>query len=328
MATAGGPLPSLHVQTPLVAAPDHVAQSLGVSKVLYKLDNLQPSGSFKIRGIGYMLAKAAAAAAATVSTSEAAASQTERLEAVSSSGGNAGLATAWVARTLGLACRVFTPSTTPDKTIQRLQAFGASVVVVGKVWDEAHAAANAHCKEREAAGMPTVLVHPFDHPDLWTGHSSVVHETIEQAKALMGPNERLDAFVCSVGGGGLLCVETEGAASFAAAVKSNKPVSIGAITSIAKSLGALTVTEATLSLRHQYGEDRVVSAIVSDADAVMAPACGAAIAAVLQGSAADAIRAAGSLKLSRESSVVVVEVCGGSNVSVKAFDQWRKDFGL
>lgn len=118
------------------------------------------------------------------------------------------------------------------------------------------------------------------------------------------------AIVLSVGGGGLLCgvqrglerhgwqdvriiaVETEGAASFAAAQKAGKPVRLEAITSIATSLGALAVTHGTLTTK-----DSVVteSMVVSDKEAVRAmrkfadeervlvePACGAALAGVYE----------------------------------------------
>jgi L-serine/L-threonine ammonia-lyase len=88
-----------------------------------------------------------------------------------------------------------------------------------------------------------VHVHPFDHPDIWQGHSSIVAELNHQLHGA-----KPDAIILSVGGGGLLngvveglqavgwgdvpvvAVETEGADSFAAACKAGKLVTLPAIT--------------------------------------------------------------------------------------------------
>lgn len=143
----------------------------------------------------------------------------------------------------------------------------------------------------------------IDDPLIWEGNASLVDE-------LVAEGIKPGAIVLSVGGGGLLCgvqrglerhgwqdvriiaVETEGAASFAAAQKAGKPVRLEAITSIATSLGALAVTHGTLTTK-----DSVVteSMVVSDKEAVRAmrkfadeervlvePACGAALAGVYE----------------------------------------------
>src|SRR6185437_12144230 len=93
---------------------------------------------------------------------------------------------------------------------------------------------------------------PFDHPLLWEGHASLVDEMLEAGPAP-------DAVVVAVGGGGLLCgvaeglarhglnmvpivaVETQGAASFAAAMDAGRPVALDRIDTIASSLGARQV---------------------------------------------------------------------------------------
>ncbi|KAI9325033.1 L-serine dehydratase/L-threonine deaminase-like protein [Zopfochytrium polystomum] len=356
-ATAAAAAPKqLHVCTPLVPAPDAVAKALGVSKVLYKLDNLQPSGSFKIRGIGRMLTNALAAATTRSST----VGPRPTPEAVSSSGGNAGLATAHVAQSLGIPCRVFTPSSTPASTVARLRSFGATVVVSGAIWDEANAEALAYCEAQRLAGFPTVMVHPFDHPDLWAGHASLSTEIFDQAQTLLGPNERVDAIVCAVGGGGMLtgileglrdmphqpavvAVETNGAASFSAAIKAGQPTNIPSITSIAKSLGMSKVADAVMAARAAYGAGKVVDITVNDREAVKAvisfldqerylvePACGAALAAVYEpGLIAERLRElGGEVELTRDASVVVVVVCGGSNVTFDAITKWKNEFDL
>ena len=112
---------SLHIRTPLI-------ESLSLSKkwgrrVLLKLENLQPTGSFKIRGIGLLC-------------------QTGKSDGVehfvSSSGGNAGYAAAYAAKQLGATITVFVPTTTPPDLRQRIELQGAEVKVAGDVWDETH----------------------------------------------------------------------------------------------------------------------------------------------------------------------------------------------
>ena len=129
----------------------------------------------------------------------------------------------------------------------------------------------------------------------------------------------------------VLAVETDGAASFNAAVKANKIVTIPAITSIAKSLGAKTVSEGTLRLRKLYGIDKVRSLLVTDKMAVDAvdkfykdfnylvePACGASLACVYSPTVLKSI-----IPELVPTSTVCVEVCGGFQVSLALLEQWK-----
>jgi len=119
---------------------------------------------------------------------------------------------------------------------QYIETKGAFVEVYGSVWDEANEYALLLSKEVNSAYIP-----PFDHPTLWNGHATIIDETVRQC-------QKPDLIVLSVGGGGLLCgvveglrrnnwgdvpvvaVETEGAASFAAAVNAGRLVSLDRIT--------------------------------------------------------------------------------------------------
>ncbi len=270
----------MHVVTPLVRSTP-LSAALG-AEVWLKLEALQPSGSFKLRGVGLACARARERGARAV---------------VSSSGGNAGLAAAVAGRALGVPVTVVVPATTAPRMRGLLAAEGAAVRVEGAVWDEAHAAAVAL-----AAQTGAFLVHPFEGEDLWEGHATLVAEAAAQ-----GP--RPDAVVCAVGGGGLLggvlrglaaagwaevpvvAAETEGAASFAAAWAAGEVVTLPAITSVATSLGARRVSEAVFAAARRRD---VRPAVVSDAEALDAcagfadahrllvePACGAALAPIL-----------------------------------------------
>ena len=205
-----------HISTPYKYS--HSLSKLSGFDVYLKLDNVQPSGSFKIRGMGYLCQKRAL-------------SGCKRF--VCSSGGNAGMAAAYAARKLNIPISLYVPITTADFTIQRLREEGADVTVIGSAWDEANDNAVEFAKQ-----PGNVYIPPFDDPDIWVGHSSIIKEM----------NDKPDAIICSVGGGGLFCgivqgleekgwydvtvvvVETAGADSLSQAIKANKLVTLPAIT--------------------------------------------------------------------------------------------------
>lgn len=316
-------LKPMHVWTPLLHSVS--LSALAGRDILLKMEANQPSGSFKIRGVGNLCSKAAANGA---------------VHFVCSSGGNAGAAVAHAGQRLGIKTTIVVPSTTPTFMVARLQGSGADVQVHGDVWDRADAYARQLVDE-----MPdgtAVYVSPFDHPDLWKGHSSIVHELLEDLDG-----NKPQAIVVSVGGGGLflgvaegcravgwddvpiIAAETEGADSFAAMLRAgNRAVSLPAITSIAKSLGALAVSKKC----EEWAKDGrpIHSSVVSDREAVQAcaalathqrvlvePACGAAVAAAVRDSAS---RFNGS-------GPIVVVVCGGNIASPQLLAQWMQMTG-
>lgn len=220
---------------------------------------------------------------------------------------------------------------------EKIRRTGAKVNVGGANWNEADAA----CKDALAADPFARYIPPFDDPLLWQGHSSIVEELKEQLQGV-----EPDLILLSVGGGGLLCgvqqgilnvgwtntkilaIETEGAASFAAAKLAGKVVSLEKIATIASTLGALAVTPATLSSCVPTS-----SLVVTDRQAVQGlllvaeelrqmvePACGAAVAVLAD---EQLMRA----NLNSACTVVVI-VCGGSAVSVELMAKWKSDFDL
>ncbi|KAI9216378.1 tryptophan synthase beta subunit-like PLP-dependent enzyme [Blastocladiella britannica] len=335
--------------TPLIAA--HVgplASLLGGDgpSVLLKLDNLQPSGSFKDRGILHLC------------STHAAKHHPRPVALVSSSGGNAGLAVAHAALVLGGTATVFVPTSTADFMRAKLTAAGADVRVAGSVWAEANAAAMAHMEHikqlpaHDDSPVP-VFVHPFDDPLLWDGHSSVVAEVAAQLpETVLAPA----AIVCAVGGGGLfsgvcagiraqiaaadaagnseraaawrrtrvVAAETCGADCLAQSVAAGTMVTLPAITSIAKSLGASAPCARAFTEAHE-GTIPVSTCVVTDQEAaraavdfadhyryVVEPACGAALAAT--------IALVPTLGLA-STDVAVTIVCGGSLVQLATLVQ-------
>jgi L-serine/L-threonine ammonia-lyase len=302
---------NLHINTPLI-------ESLSIGKKLranvwLKLDALQPCGSFKARGIGYACQKHVENGAKAL---------------LSSSGGNAGLAVAYSGRRLNIPVTVVVPETTKKRAIDLIEAEGASVIVTGVDWTEAH----AHATELSKYGA--MYIHPFDDPNIWEGHASVIDEILN---AGLTP----DVVVLSVGGGGLLCgaveglkrnnckdvpilaVETKGADSFSTACLAKKYIGIDNITSIATSLGAKKVAKRAFQLPSEH---QIINHIVTDKEAVngcyrllgehrimVEPACGASLAAVDNG--------CGFLY---DKQNIVVIVCGGVGVTMSQLEEWRQ----
>lgn len=308
--------PSLHIQTPVFRDAE-VDAALGKS-VWLKMECLQPTGSFKIRGVGLLCQELRSAGCTRF---------------VSSSGGNAGYAVAYAGRELSLPVLVVVPSTTPESTRRQLELMGAEVRVVGDVWDEADVAARELALEDGAAYIP-----PFDHPTLWRGHSTMIDEVSES-------HGRPDLVVVTVGGGGLLCgvlegmhrsgwsdvpvlaVETKGAESLHAAMLAGEPVVLPEITSIATCLAARRVADAAFEWT---GKHPVESVVVSDESAVrgclefanrhrilVEPACGAGLSLIYE--------AAECLSDARR---ILVVVCGGIGVSFDQLHAWATQMEL
>lgn len=173
------PQETLWVETPLIYS-SHISDLLGCSAYL-KLENLQPSQSFKYRGISLLVQRCKAKYGPSV-------------HILAASSGNAGLATAVAARRLGIRCTIYLPFATRQATQIRLRQQGADVVAVGQIY------ADSAMAMREAAKVDpnAVIVPSYEHPVLWEGHSSMVKEMENQL------GERPDAILCSVGGGGLI----------------------------------------------------------------------------------------------------------------------------
>lgn len=316
----------LHVRTP-------VRDSMALSKVAgtsvyIKMESAQPSGSFKIRGIGHLCQTRA-----------------ERgcKHFVCSSAGNAGMAAAYAARRLGIPATIVVPKTTPALTIERLRNEGATVKVVGETLEEAQELATSLAKNNP----DWVFISPFDDLLIWEGHTSIVKELKETLSAKPG------AIALSVGGAGLLCgvaqglkevgwgdvpiiaMETKGAHSFHTATSAGKLIPLDQMTSVAKALCVKTVTAQALKL---FQEHPIFSEVVSDQEAVAAiekfvddekvlvePACGAALAAVYS-HVVQKLQGEGKLRTPLPSLVLIV--CGGSNISLAQLQDLKKQLGM
>lgn len=172
--------------------------------VLLKLENLQRTGAFKLRGALHKLLRLAPSLRSR--------------GVVTASAGNHGLGVAHAARLLGVGACVVLPESVPLAKLTAIQRAGADVVISGADYDEAHAVALGLAKERGAT-----YVHAFDDADVIAGQGTVALEMLED-------DPELDTVVVPVGGGGLLAgcglvtrgrgvrlvgVQVEGAPAFA-----------------------------------------------------------------------------------------------------------------
>ena len=156
------------LRTPLVRFDD---------RIWLKLENLQPTNAYKIRGATNAVARLP---------------DEERAKGVwTISAGNAGQGVAYAARAFGVPCSVVAIETAPQTKLDRMRALGAKIVPVS--YTEAWKAAEAHAFE----GMDGTFVHPFDNQDFITGHGTMGLEIVEDL-----PDVR--TVICAIGGGGLI----------------------------------------------------------------------------------------------------------------------------
>jgi threonine dehydratase len=148
------------------------------AEIYLKLENLQPIGSFKIRGATNAIARLSP----------------EQLErgVVTASAGNMAQGVAWCARKLGIPCTVIAPATAPRTKIEAIERLGGRVIpVTFEEWWQAF-------EQRSYAGVEGTFIHAFDDPQVMAGNGTIALEILED---LPDP----DAVVIPWGGGGLTC---------------------------------------------------------------------------------------------------------------------------
>jgi threonine dehydratase len=158
-------------------------------RIWLKLENLQPTNAYKIRGASNAVAKL---------------SDEDRAKGVwTISAGNAGQGVAHAARQHGVPCTVVAIETAPQTKLDRMRALGATIVPVS--YDRAWVAAETH----EFPGLDATFVHPFDNHDFIAGHGTMGLEILKDC-----PDVR--TVICAIGGGGLIT-------GVGSAVKAKKP---------------------------------------------------------------------------------------------------------
>ena len=226
------------------------------TNVFVKYELFQKTGSFKVRGAFNKL----------LSLSE----EERRRGVVAISGGNHAQAVAYASNVLDVDAVVLMPQTTPKNYLEATRNYGATVDLQPTIQD-----AFKKIKDYESQGR--IFIHPFDDPLVMAGQGTLGLEIMED---LPGATD----IIISIGGGGfeggvstavkavnpevrIWGVETIGADAMSQALKAGHPVELSAITSIAKTLGAPSVSDRTLALAQEHLEEVIV---VADDEAVQA----------------------------------------------------------
>jgi threonine dehydratase len=193
-------------------------------QVLLKCENLQRTGSFKIRGAYLRMSRL---------------SPEERARGVvAASAGNHAQGVALAAQMLGIKATVFMPEGAPIPKLNATKGYGAEVIFHGAILDEALAHAIAYAEQTGA-----VLIHPFDHVDIVAGQATVGLEILQQAPTAA-------SVVVPTGGGGLIAgialaikahrpdirvigVQAEGAAAYPGSLRAGAPVALASMSTMA-----------------------------------------------------------------------------------------------
>ncbi|NQV98096.1 MAG: threonine ammonia-lyase [Rhodospirillales bacterium] len=164
------------VRTPTLAIPS-LSRHLDM-QVFAKLENLQTTGAFKVRGAMVKLSRLTEAE--------------KSAGVVAVSAGNHAQGVAYHASRLGIPATIFMPEGTPFTKIGRTEDLGATVVLEGRSLTEAWAAA-----EQLVADRQLTFIHPFDDPDIIAGQGTVALELLQD-------QPDLDCLIVPIGGGGLI----------------------------------------------------------------------------------------------------------------------------
>ena len=199
-----------HIRLTPVAETSGADFGIAAVPLVFKLEQLQHSGSFKARGAFANLLLRTLPEAGVVAAS----------------GGNHGAAVAYAAMRLAVPAKIFVPTVSSPAKIQRIRDYGAELVVVGERYADALAASDAWVRESGAAS-----VHAFDQEETLLGQGTLARELATQAPDL-------DTVLVAVGGGGLIggiaawyagdvrviAVEPEGAPTLFKALAAGRPV--------------------------------------------------------------------------------------------------------
>ena len=296
------------LRTPMVRG--YALEALINKEVYYKLEYLQPTRSFKVRG----------ACSKVLSLKDC------EEGIVTASGGNHGLAVCYISNELKIPAIVYLPANSTEEVIESIKFWGGTPVLHGSSWDEADKQAQQYA---EKMGLP--YIHAFDDTAVVRGQGTIAVE-------MLNDRSDLDAIFVSVGGGGLISgigmiarqmkpeihiygVETVGADAVTQSFRAGKIVRLPAITSIAKTLGAQQTTETTLSRIKANVNDmqtvtdketlKAMKFLLEEEKILVEPATACIIAAILN------------KKFDISSFNRICLVLCGANVSIRELQQWN-----
>lgn len=276
------------------------------SRVTFKLENLQKTGSFKVRGaVNNML---------HVHIDKV------RQGLVTASGGNHGLGVAYAGRLAGAPVTIYLPTNVPPAKAEKLERWGARIVWVGEVWDDANAAAMEAAKREE-----TTYVHPFADPHVIAGQGTMGLEILEDEPGT-------DLVIVAIGGGGLISgvasavkgkspgtrvvgVEPVGAPKITESLRAGRVVELPGVFTAANTLAPRRSHEMNFELIREHVDDVV---LVTDEEMLEAARWlwfEAGIAAELSGAAGVAAVMTGKIPLNGVRSACAI-ICGAGTAGL------------
>ncbi len=218
-------------------------------EVYLKTENLQVTGSFKLRGAYYKMTRLT--------------EEQKRKGVVACSAGNHAQGVALAASRLGIDAVICIPEGAPISKVEATRSLGATVELVRGVYDDAYVRAHQICEE-----TGKTLIHPFDDEDVIAGQGTLGLEILEQLP-------ELDAVIVPVGGGGLIAgvayvlkklrpsvkvygVQAAGAASMVESLAHHKIETLSSVSTVSDGIAVKSPGELTYSCTEKY-VDKVVT---------------------------------------------------------------------
>jgi len=247
----------------------------GKNNIFLKTENLQLTGSFKLRGAYYKISKL-----------------TEEQKAkgiIACSAGNHAQGVALAAKKNNIKATIFIPATAPISKVEATRSYGADIKLIDGVYDDAYKEAVKF--QKETGG---VFIHPFDDIDVIAGQGTIALEILEQM-------DNVDAIVVPIGGGGLIAgvsatvkminpkckiygVQATGASSMLDSIKKNERVELKHVNTFADGTAVKLPGELTYNIVKEcvddiitVSDDEIASAVLRlmEKDKVVAEGSGA-----------------------------------------------------
>lgn len=274
-----------------------------------KTENLQMTGSFKIRGSYYKVSKL-----------------TEEEKAhgiIASSAGNHAQGVALSAQHAGIPCTICMPDSAPISKVESTKGYGANVVLVEGAYDDSYTKAVELCEEQ---GL--TFIHPYDDEDVIAGQGTIALELLEQL-------DDIDAVVVPIGGGGLISgiaftikslnpnikvygVQAAKAASMYESIAAGEQLTLDTVNTFADGIAVKHPGDNTFQLVSQYVDDIVTVSEDEIAAAILTLMEKQKL--VAEGAGAVSVAAAMFNKLPLKGKNVVCIISGG-NIDVNIIDR-------
>ena len=289
--------------------PTKTFSKLAGTKVLMKLENLQTTGSFKVRGAFNKISHLT--------------EEEKKAPIVAASAGNHAQGVAFSATKLGLKSTIFMPTFTPPTKVNATRAYGANVILSGDSFDDAFATSQEYCQEHNAS-----YIHPFNDEEIIAGQGVVGLEIFSQCSDV-------DTVIVPIGGGGLISgiaiamkevnpaikiigVEAENSASMLASRQKGEIVTIPFAPSIADGIAVKRPGELTFNIIEKYVDDLIT---VSDTEIAHATYLMLQRGKLLVEPSGAAALAAAITRKSNCMGKMVVSVISGGNVNMSLLQQ-------